>query len=51
MERRSSFVVLESVAGSILDIWRIVMPKQMTTKPMTRVMIDVTEALRPLKRI
>lgn len=36
--------------GSTLDSWRMVIPKQMTMKPMTRVIIWATGALRPLKR-
>lgn len=47
VDRRSSLV---RCSGSTLDICRIVMPKQMTTKPITRVIMEAAEALRPWKR-
>ena len=45
VDRRSSCLIC---VGSTFDSWRMVIPKQMTMKPMTRVMILVAEALRPL---
>ena len=47
VDRRSSCLIC---VGSTFDSWRMVIPKQMTMKPMTRVMICAGGADRPLKR-